>query len=185
MRTSIVRPALLLLLSLTAVNELGADPRMQSSEQQTRVLSGAEFPDYDAEVLRQERNGLINNSLTARLKRKPGVPEIADLLEQNRVEVAIRLLRSIVKSSPQDIPRAFKVVVEKSSRFSDTARGYPELLQQLVDAAREQLPRLSREEAAQTERQLVLVDRRMPSNAFSVITASLSGRTSRSPMSIR
>ncbi len=126
------------------------------------MLSGAEFPDYDAEILREQRNGMVNRSLDLRLKRQPGSSEIADLLEQNRVDEAIQLLRSIIKSAPQDIPAAFKVVVEQSGQFSDVARGYPESLQELVDAARMQLPRLSREEAARAERQLLIVDRSVP-----------------------
>jgi tetratricopeptide (TPR) repeat protein len=151
-----------LLLSFLVFAEVAANPPAQSSDQSRQLLSGAEFPDYDAAILRAQRNGMVNNSLSARLKRQPRIPELADLLQQERVDEAIQLLRSIIKSAPQDIPTAFKVVVEQSGRFSDVARGYPESLQELVDAARTQLPRLSREDAARTERQLLLVDRRVP-----------------------
>src|SRR4029079_8731758 len=119
---------------------------------------------YDAEILRAQRNGMVNNSLSARLKRQPGIRELADLLQQERVDEAIQLLRSIIKSAPQDIPAAFKVVVEQPGRFSDVARGYPESPQELVEASRMQLPRLSSEDAARTERQILLVDRGGPSD---------------------
>ena len=158
------KPLLLLLLSLTIVSGLAASPPTQSSERERQVLSGAEFPDYDAEILRAQRNGMVNTSLSARLKRDPGISELADLLQQDRVDEAVQLLRSIIKSAPQNIPAAFKAVVEQSGRFSDIARGYPESLQELVDSARTQLPRLSREDAARAERQLLLVDRSGPPN---------------------
>ena len=60
---------------------------------------------------------------------------------------------------PDNIPRVFRVVSEQSSRVSDQARGYPDSLQALVDAARRQLPRLPREEAARAKRRLLLLDR--------------------------
>ena len=53
-----------------------------------------------------------------------------------------------------------KIVGQKSTKFDDIARGHPAALQALVDAARQQLPRLAREEAARAERSLLLVDRR-------------------------
>jgi len=93
-----------------------------------------------------------------RLSQQPGVAEVADLLKQNRIDDALGVLHSIIKNAPQDIPRAFELVVEQSSRFSYTARGYPDSLQEIVDAARQQLPRLSREESARAERQLLLID---------------------------
>jgi tetratricopeptide (TPR) repeat protein len=123
------------------------------------VLSPAEFPDYDAGVWREQRNGLATKSASSRLTQQPDSPEIAELLEQNRVDDALRVLRSIVAKYPQNIPRAFEIVSEHSFRFSDRARGYPDSLQELVDAARKQLPRLPREEAARAERRLLLVDR--------------------------
>ena len=153
------RLLLSVLLSFTVMNGLDANPRTQSSAREKQVLSGAEFPDYDAEILRAQRNGMLNNSLSGRLKREPGIPELADLLQQDRVDEAITLLRLIIRSTPQNIPAAFQVVVEHPGRFSDVARGYPDSLQQLVDAARMQLSQLSREEGARAERQMLLVDR--------------------------
>jgi tetratricopeptide (TPR) repeat protein len=123
------------------------------------LLSPAEFPDYDAAVWRDERNGLANKSSSKRLTEQPASPEIGDLLELNRVDDALRVLRSIVDKHPENMSRAFEIVAEHSSQFIDHARGYPDSLQQLVDAARTKLPRLPREEAARAERQLLLVDR--------------------------
>lgn len=155
-------PFLVVALLTAVVVGTGGAPRPQFRDSGPLVLSGAEFPDYDAEVLRAERNGLVNKSLSMRLSRQPGVAEVADLLQQNRIDDALRVLQSIIKNAPQDIPRAIESVVEQSSRFSDMARGYPESLQEVVDAARQQLPRLSREESARAERQLLLIDRHAP-----------------------
>jgi hypothetical protein len=137
---------------------IAAGQPARSTGRPAEVLSPAEFPDY-AGVWREQRNGLATKSAASRLTEQPDSPEIAELLEQNRVDDALRVLRSIVDKYPQNIPRAFEIVSEHSSWFSDRARGYPDSLQQLVDAARKQLPRLPREEAARAERRLLLVDR--------------------------
>ena len=125
------------------------------STRPAELLSPAEFPDYDVNVWREQRSGLA----TRRLLQQPGSPEIAGLLQQNRVDDALRVLRVIVDKYPESIARAFEIVSEQSSLFTDQARGYPESLQELVDAARKQLARLPREEAARAERRLLLLDR--------------------------
>src|SRR4029450_11650894 len=79
------------------------------------LLSSAEFPDYDATVWREQRNGLA----TRRLIQQPGSPEIAGLLQQNRVDDALRVLRVIVDKYPEHIARAFQIVSEHPSQFSD------------------------------------------------------------------
>ena len=138
---------------------LAAGQPTPSTGQPAELLSPAEFPDYDADVWREQRNGLATKSGSSRLTQQPDSPEIAELLQQNRVDDALRVLRSIVDKYPQNIPRAFEIVSEHSHRFSDRARGYPDTLQELVDAARKQLARLPREEAARAERRLLLIDR--------------------------
>jgi tetratricopeptide (TPR) repeat protein len=138
---------------------LTAGQPTQSTGQPAELLSPAEFPDYDAGVWREQRNGLATKSASSRLTKQPDSPEIAELLQQNRVDDALRVLRSIVDKYPQNIPRAFQIVSEESPRFWDKARGYPDSLQELVDAARKQLARLPREEAARAERRLLLLDR--------------------------
>jgi hypothetical protein len=138
---------------------LAAGQPTQSTRQPAELLSAAEFPDYDAGVWREQRNGLATKSVSSRLTQQPDSADIAELLQQDWVDDALRVLRSIVDKYPQKIPRAFEIVSEHSSRFSDRARGHPDSLQELVDAARKQLARLPREEAARAERQLLLVDR--------------------------
>ena len=97
-----------LLLSITAVAGIGPGPASQSRAQTDDVLSAAEFPEDDAEVWRQQRSGLANAWIDARLTEKPGTSALAELLEQNRVDDALRVLRSIVDQFPHDIPRAFE-----------------------------------------------------------------------------
>ena len=81
------------------------------------------------------------------------------MLQQNRIDEALRVLRTIVDKHPEQIARAFEIVLQEASRFWDQARGYSTTLQALVEDARKQLPRLPREEAARAERQLLMSDR--------------------------
>jgi tetratricopeptide (TPR) repeat protein len=131
----------------------------QSTGQPALLLSPAEFPDYDASVWREQQAGLAAKVASSRLTQQPESPEITELLQQNRIDDALRVLRAIIDKHPEQIPRAFEVVSPESSRFSDRARGYSTTLQELVEDARKQLPRLPKEEAARAERQLLLLDR--------------------------
>lgn len=150
-----------LCLALSVVGpfvEPAAGQASQSTGQPAPVLSGAEFPPYDARVWTDQRNGLAARRLTE----QPVSPEITELLQQNRIDDALRVLREIVDKRPDQIPRAFEIALEESHRFSDRARGYPDALQDLVNAARKKLPGLPRETAARAERQLLVLDRQPP-----------------------
>ena len=123
-------------------------------------LSPAEFPDRDYDIWRTQRNGLALRATLNHLAEHPDSPEFAELLQQNHIDEALGRLRAIVNEHPAQIARAFEVAAPESSRMMDEARDYPAALQELVDAARSRLSTLPREEAARTERQLLLIDRR-------------------------
>ena len=135
------------------------EPRLNPEPRE--LLSPAEFPDYDAEVWRAQRNGLATKAESARLAREPESPEITELLRQGREDEALRVMRRIVDQYPERIPRLFEVVGRNSvTVFQDEASDHRARLQGLVDDARKQLSHLSREDAARTERFLLFVDRR-------------------------
>ena len=159
---NLLRTVASLCLALAVVGpfvDFAAAQVAQSIGQPAPLLSPAEFPGYDASVWREQRNGLAAKVASSRLTQQPESPEITELLQQNRIDDALRVLRAIVDKHPEQIPRAFEIVSPESSRFSDRARGYSTTLQELVEDARKQLPRLPREEAARAERQLLLLDR--------------------------
>jgi hypothetical protein len=124
------------------------------------LLSPAEFPDYDYDIWRTQRNGLALRATLNHLAEHPDSPEFAELLKQNHIDEALGRLRAIVNEHPAQMARAFEVAAPEWPRMTDEARGYPAALQELVDAARSRLSQLPREEAARTERQLLLIDRR-------------------------
>jgi hypothetical protein len=66
----------------------GQDAR--STEQPALLLSPAEFPDYDGDVWRQQRNGLAAKRASRQLAEQPESPEITELLQQNRIDEALR-----------------------------------------------------------------------------------------------
>lgn len=151
-----------LCLALSVVGpfvDLAAGQVAQSTRQPAPLLSPAEFPDYDAGVWREQRNGLAAKVASSRLTQQPESPEITELLQQNRIDDALRVLHAIVDKHPEQIPRAFEIASRESHRFSDRARGYPDAIQDLVNAARRKLSSLPREAAARAERQLLLLDR--------------------------
>lgn len=123
------------------------------------LLSPAEFPDYDAGVWREQRAGLAAKVASRLRAQQPESPEITELLQQNRIDEALRVVRAIVDRHPEQIARAFQIVSQESSRFWDPARSYSTTLQGLVEDARKQLSRLPKEEAARAERQLLMSDR--------------------------
>jgi tetratricopeptide (TPR) repeat protein len=156
-----------LCLALSVVSpfvDVAAGQVAQSPRQPAPLLSPAEFPDYDEGVWREQRSGLAAKVASRRLTQQPESPEITELLQQNRIDEALRVVRAIVDKHPEQIARAFQIVSQESSRFWDPARGYSTTLQGLVEDARKQLSRLPKEEAARAERQLLMSDRQ-PSRA--------------------
>lgn len=153
-----VLPALAFLIA--ACSSRAAAPPPQLPTNAAELLSPAEFPDYDYAIWRNQRNGLALRATLDRLAEHPDSPEFAELLQQNHIDEALRRLRAIVTDYPAQIARAFEVAAPEWTRMTDEARGYPAALQDLVDAARSKLSTLPREEAARTERQLLLIDRR-------------------------
>ncbi len=129
-------------------------------------LLAADFPPSDASVWRLLQNGETAKAESRLRADQPDSPEITSLLRQDRIDDALRVLRAIVDRYPEQIPRAFEIVAEERSHLRDQARGHPEALQTLVKAARQQLPRLSREDAARAERQLLLIDPSTPGTSF-------------------
>src|SRR5262249_43088982 len=120
----------------------------------------ADYPPYDSDVFRLLTEGLARKATTIRLARNPNDPEIIrDLLTQERADEALVVLKRIVSAFPERMPSAFEAMYGQGSRFSSHAHGYPEALQEIVNAAKQQLPRLSREDAARVARELLLVDR--------------------------
>jgi hypothetical protein len=120
----------------------------------------ADYPPYDGDAFRRLTEGLARNATTIWLARDPNDPEvIRDLLRQERTDEALVVLRTIVSAFPERMPRAFEATYGQGSRFSSRAHGYPEALQEIVNEAKQQLPRLSREDAARVARQLLLLDR--------------------------
>ena len=65
----------------------------RSREEASVIVSMAEFPEYSSEVWRQQRNGLANKWIDARLADEPATQALAELLEQNQVDDALRVLR--------------------------------------------------------------------------------------------
>ena len=106
------------------------------STRPAELLSPAEFPDYDANVWREQRDGLATKSGSRRLTQQPGSPEITELLRQNRVDDALRVRasswtstrrtsRAHLKSSPSN-RRCFRITraaIQRPSRSSSTPRG--------------------------------------------------------------
>jgi hypothetical protein len=126
----------------------------------TPAPDAADYPPYDSEAFRLLTAGLGRKSTTARLAQDPNDPEIIrDLLTQERTDEALLVLRRIVSAYPERMPRAFEAIYGQGTRFSSRAHGQPQALQEIVNAAKAQLPRLSREDAARVARQLLLVDR--------------------------
>jgi tetratricopeptide (TPR) repeat protein len=120
----------------------------------------ADFPPYDSDVFRLLTEGLARKATTLLLARDPNDPEvIRDLLTQQRADEALVVLRRIVSAFPERIPSAFEAMYGQGSRLSSRAHGHPEALQEIVNAAKQQMPRLSHEDAARVARQLLLVDR--------------------------
>jgi tetratricopeptide (TPR) repeat protein len=120
----------------------------------------ADYPPYDFDVFRRLTEGLARKATTARLARDPNDPGIIrDLLTQERAEEALLVLRRIVSAFPDRMPSAFEATYGQGTRFSSRAHGQPEALQEIVNAAKQQLPRLSHENAARVARQLLLLNR--------------------------
>jgi tetratricopeptide (TPR) repeat protein len=120
----------------------------------------AEYPPYDSDAFRRLTEGLARKATTVRLARDPNDPEIIrDLLTQQRTDEALMVFRTIVSAFPERIPSAFEAMYGHGSDFSSRAHGHPEALQEIVNAAKQQLPRFSHEDAARVARQLLLVDR--------------------------
>src|SRR5687767_11828142 len=95
-RLQTVQISLSVALSLAGplVGLAGGQPT-PATGQPAELLSPAEFPDYDAGVWSDQRNGLATESASRTLT-QPDSPEIAQLLQQHRVDDALRVLRSIV-----------------------------------------------------------------------------------------
>ena len=120
----------------------------------------ADFPPYDAEAFRLQAEGVVRKATTLRLSQHPDDPDvIRDLLDQGRLEEALVVLRTIVTSLPERMPSAFEAMYGQGARFSSRAHGHADALQEVVNAAKQRLPRLPREDAARVARQLLLVDR--------------------------
>jgi len=128
----------------------------------------ADFPQYDLAAWHLERTGLIARAAARRLREAPDSADtLAFLIEAHRIDDALHVLRRIVEKRPEDMARAFEAVSRDSRAFHDQAREYSETLQQLIDAARGKLRSMTAEQAARTERQLLMVDGRpLPRNSF-------------------
>jgi len=127
-----------------------------------------DFPQYDAAAWELERTGLIARAAKRRLREAPDSVDTLDLLiKAHRTEDALRVLRRIVEKHPEDMARAFEAVSQDSFSFHDQAREYSGTLHELIDAARGRFSTMTAEQAARTERQLLMVDGRpLPGNSF-------------------
>lgn len=159
---------LLPFLGWSCAQTSGQTPRTQPATSGQRVDSAAatlapdaaDYPPYDAEIFRLLTEGLARKATTARLAQYPDDPEIIrDLLRQERVDEALVVLRRMVDVFPERMPRAFEAMYGQGARFRSQAHGHPQALQEIVVAAKQQLARLPREDAARVARQLLLVDR--------------------------
>ena len=128
----------------------------QSNGQQAPLLSAAEFPDYDASVWREQRTGLAAKVATNRLAQQPESPEITELLQQNRVDDALRVVRAIIDKHPEQIPRAFEIVFPPVVSILGSGARLLDRHSRTRQAPERQLPRLPKEKAARAERQLLI-----------------------------
>ena len=158
---------LVALLASSGAQTIGQSPRRHPATTKQHITASvntpppdpADYPSYDFETFRLLTEGLARKATTARLARNPNDPEIiADLLKQERDDEALVVLRSIVSAYPERMTTAFEAMHGQGGRFGSRAHGHPEALQEVVNAAKQQLSRLPREDAARVARQLLLVD---------------------------
>ena len=158
---------LLAILGWSCVQTTGRAPRTQPSlhgqsapeAATTSVPDAADYPPYDGEAFRRLTQGLARKATTRRLAVAPDDPEVLrELLTQQRSDEALVVLRTIVNAHPERMPAAFEAMSGQAGGFESEAHGHRQALQEIVNTAKQQLPRLSREDAARVARQLLLID---------------------------
>jgi hypothetical protein len=93
---------------------------------------------------------LKNQTADLQLAKAPESPEtVALLLDAYRPGDALMVLRRIVERRPERMGAAFKAASANGHRFNDDGRGYPSVLREIVARARQRLPELPREQAAE------------------------------------
>jgi tetratricopeptide (TPR) repeat protein len=130
--------------------------------------ANADFPPFDRGAWELQRSARMVGAAQRGLRDAPDTVETLELLiDVKRIDEALIVLGRIVAQHPERMARAFEGVSRGSTWFGDHGHDYDKRLQQLVDTARGRLRELAREDAARTERQLLMVDRTpMPDTSF-------------------
>src|SRR5690349_10426433 len=110
---------------IAACSSRATAPLPQPPANAPELLSPAEFPDSDFDIWRAQRNGLALRAALKRLADDPDSPEIAELLQQNRIDEALGRLRSIVTDYPTQIARAFEVAAPEWTRMTTKHAAIP------------------------------------------------------------
>lgn len=114
------------------------------------IEPGEDFPPEDHSVWLFVERGLKNQAADLQLATAPDSPEtVALLLDAHRPGDALMVLRRIVERRPDRMGAAFKAASKNAHDLFDDGRGYGSALREIVARARQRLPELPREEAAE------------------------------------
>ena len=162
-----MRPLLLILLVLVSLcTQPGSvsSPHIAPPPPPTGVAPEpqrrSEFPPRDVRIWQLQSAGLNVKAAARRLVEAPEGPDmIGLLLGAGRTDDALRVLRWIVDTRPDQMAAAFKMVGRAGDRIrEDTTRRYPDALRAIVAAAKTRLHNLPRAQAARTALELVSID---------------------------
>jgi len=86
-----VRAFLCLALALGPFGDVASGQATQTTGQPAPLPSAAEFPEYDARVLREQQHGFAAKVASTRLTQQRESPEITELVQQGRIDDALRV----------------------------------------------------------------------------------------------
>lgn len=132
----------------------------QATDTSLELPRSAEFPPSDERIWMLQSAGLRAKVAARRIALAPDRADTLDLfLQLDRIDDALRVLRRIVDTRPDEMAAAFKAIAGGSHRILGGApRGYPDALREIVAAAETRLDGMPRQQAARTARQLLSVD---------------------------
>jgi hypothetical protein len=160
-------PRKTILLGLLLLADLESVQVTHLGTEGTRVVaptslaaSTAEFPPQDERIWLLQREGLTRKIASEQLVQAPGSVRTFDLLVQvGRIDDALRVLRRIIGTTPEQIAAAFQIVIHESVRFhEDQSRGHGRILRELATDAGRRAATLPREQAAVAARVLLEVE---------------------------
>ena len=127
----------------------GALPTVAYSQPRA-IEPGEDFPLEDHSVWLFVARGLKNQAADLQLAKAPESPEtVALLLDASRPGDALMVLRRIVERRPDRMGAAFKAASTNAHALLDDGRGYGSALREIVARARQRLPELPRDQAAE------------------------------------